>query len=109
MEETIEAVYPWAEIILLAVPSLLVLALIVHRSIVSSTKYLIINSMVSTVYGLISSFTVLRLGITYGVEGYPLWGSTALGVILGFEIYKLHLAQLASRNVVLAKKLLEHY
>lgn len=109
MEETIEAVYPWAEIILLVVPFLLVLALIVHRTINSATKYLIINSLVSTVYGLISSFIVLRIGIIHGVEGYPLWGSTALGVILGFEIYKLHLAQLVSRNVVLAKKLLENY
>ena len=93
------------ELLAIAIPLSFIIFLFILRVRESYTKYVVINSVFATINGLVVSFIVMLVGMHFGVEGKFLWTSTALGVILGIEIYHLEIYLLANWGVKWAKKL----
>lgn len=100
-----EDIFTIAEILAIIIPLFLLFILVTLRARESYAKYIALNSVFATFNGLVASLVVMAVGLLFDVDGYPLWISTALGVILGIEVYQLEINFLANRGNRWAKKL----
>lgn len=93
------------EILIVGVPFIVFFTLAILRSKGENTKHTIISTLLASLSGLFASLIVMMTGVFLNVNGYPLWIATAIGVILGIEVYQLNINLLANRGHRWAKRL----
>lgn len=84
---------------ILAIPLVFLIILVFSRLKDVEILMAVLNGMYRLLHGFLCSLVIFLLGIYFDVSDIVLWISSAIGVILGLEIYVIHITWLANKGI----------